>query len=179
MNDIAPAEIEDIDVTIKLANRDTISLVGIVRDVEVLCGKVKYPVNFLDPGSPQHSFCPIIFGRPFLNTVNAKIDCEKDVVTIGLGDMKHEFNFAKFHRQHHDKELPSKDEIIGLASIAVRPSDPLEQYLLHHENDMFMNERREIDEIFFNQGSVLKHNLPVEILGDPPPPKGDPVFELK
>ena len=25
----------------------------------------------------------------------------------------------------------------------------------------------------------MKHNLPVEILGDPPPPKGDPVFELK
>src|SRR6187401_1841874 len=44
---------------------------------------------------------------------------------------------------------------------------------------MHMNERREIDEIFFNQGSVLKNNLPVEILGDPPPPKGDPVFELK
>ena len=42
-----------------------------------------------------------------------------------------------------------------------------------------MNERREIDEILFNQGPILKHNLPVEILGDPPPPKGDPVFELK
>ena len=39
MNDIAPAEIEDIDVTIKLANRDTISPIGIVRNVEVLCGK--------------------------------------------------------------------------------------------------------------------------------------------
>ena len=25
----------------------------------------------------------------------------------------------------------------------------------------------------------MKHNLPIEILGDPPPPKGDPVFELK
>ena len=25
----------------------------------------------------------------------------------------------------------------------------------------------------------MKHNLPVEILGNPPPPKGDPVFELK
>ncbi len=24
----------------------------------------------------------------------------------------------------------------------------------------------------------MKYNLPVEILGDPPPPKGDPVFEL-
>ena len=41
--------------------------------------------------------------------------------------MSHEFNFAKFHRQPHDKELPRKDEIIGLASIAVSPTDPLEQ----------------------------------------------------
>ena len=49
------------------------------------------------------------------------------------------------------KRLPSKDEIIGLASIAVPPSDPLEQYLLDHENDMFMNERREINEVFFNK----------------------------
>ena len=41
-----------------------------------------------------------------------------------------------------------------------------------------MNERREIDEVFFKQGPILKHNLRVEMLGDPPP-KGDPVFELK
>ena len=75
-----------------------------------------------------------------MNTISAKIDCEKDVVTIGLGDMKHEFNFSKFHRQPHDKELLSKDEIIGLASIAAPPTDPLEQYLLDHKNDMFMNE---------------------------------------
>ena len=51
----------------------------------------------------QDDFFPILFGRPFLNTVNAKIDCEKDIVTIGLGDMSHEFNFAKFRRQPHDK----------------------------------------------------------------------------
>ena len=75
--------------------------------------------------------------------------------------------------------MPSKDEIIGLASIVVPPSDPLEQYLLDHENDMLMNERRELDEVFFKQEPILKNNLPVEILGDPPPPKGDPVFELK
>src|SRR6187401_2999908 len=89
------------------------------------------------------------------------------------------FYFAKFRRQPLDKELSSKHEIIGLASIVVPPNDPLEQYLLDHENDMHMNERREIDEIFLTQGPVLKNNLPVEILGDPPPPKGDLVFELK
>ena len=53
MHDTAPAEIEDIDVTIKLANKDTIEPVGIVRDVEVLCGKVKYLADFLVLGSPQ------------------------------------------------------------------------------------------------------------------------------
>ena len=79
MHDIAPAEMKDIDVTIKLANRDTISPIRIVRDVEVLCGKAKYPTDFLVLGSPQDDFCPIIFGRPFLNTVNAKIDSEKDL----------------------------------------------------------------------------------------------------
>ena len=63
--------------------------------------------------------------------------------------MSHEFNFSKFRRQHREEELPSKDEIIGLASIAIPPSDPLEQYLLDHENDMHMRERNEIDKIFF------------------------------
>ena len=33
--------------------------------------------------------------------------------------------------------------------------------------------------MFLKQEPILKHNLSVEILGDPPPPKGDPVFELK
>ena len=69
---------------------------GIVRDVQVLCGKTKYHSDFLVLGSPQDSFCPILFGRHFLNIVNAKIDCEKDIVTVGLGDMSHDFNFLNF-----------------------------------------------------------------------------------
>ena len=126
--DIAPTKIEDIDVTIKLANRDTISLIGVVRDVEVLCGKIKYPTDFLVLGSPKDEFFPIIFGRPFLNTVNARIDCEKQIVGVSFDDESHEFNFSKFSRNHHEKEFPSKDELIGLASIAVPPTNPLEQY---------------------------------------------------
>ena len=114
MHDIAPAEIEEIDVTIKLANRDTISPVGIVRDVEVLCGKVKYPTNFLVLSSPQDDFCPIIFGRLLLNTINAKMDCKKDIVSFGLGDMSHAFNFAKFHRQPHEKNCLVKMKLLVL-----------------------------------------------------------------
>ena len=59
------------------------------------------------------------------------------------------------------------------------PTDPLEQYLLDHENDLHMHEKNEIDKIFFEQRPLLKHNLPIETLGGPPPAKGDHVFELK
>ena len=47
MHDIAPIELEDIAVTIKLANRDTIKPVGIVRDVEVFVGKLNTLLIFL------------------------------------------------------------------------------------------------------------------------------------
>ena len=97
------------------------------------------------------------FGRSFLNTVNARIDCKKQTVNVSFGDESHEFNFSKFSRQPHKKYLPSKDEIIGLASIVVPPTDPLEQYLLDHENDLHMRERNEIDRIFFKQQPLLKH----------------------
>ena len=82
-----------------------------------VCGKIKYPTDFLVLGSPQDEFCPIIFGRPFLNTVNAKIDCEKQIVGVSFGDESHEFTFSKFGRKLHEKELPSKDELIGRASL--------------------------------------------------------------
>jgi hypothetical protein len=47
MHEIGSYEPEDIDVVIQLANRETISPIGIVGDVEVLCGKTKYPAYFL------------------------------------------------------------------------------------------------------------------------------------
>ena len=75
-----------------------------------------------------------------MNTINAKIDCEKQIVGVSFGDESHEFNFSKFSKQPHKKDFPSKDEIIGLASIGVPPADALEQYLLDHENDLNMRE---------------------------------------
>jgi len=65
MHDIAPAEIGHIDVTIKLANRDTISPIVIVRDVEVLCRKVKYPTDFLVLGSHKMTFVPLYLVDPY------------------------------------------------------------------------------------------------------------------
>ena len=124
MHEIQPCEIEDIDVTIHLANKQTISPVGIVRDVEVLCGKVKYPTDFLVLGSVQDSFCPIIFGRPFLSTCGAIIDCKKGKFSVEFNGEPYEFNFSNFSK--HLRDMSSNDKIIEeIASIAIPPDDTL------------------------------------------------------
>src|ERR1041385_5084210 len=137
MGEISPCELEEIDVTIHLANKATISPIGIVRDVEVICRKVKYPTDFLVLGSVQDSFCSIIFGRPFLSTCGAIIDCKKGKVSVEFNGEPYEFNFSKFSKQPRGPNLSSNDKIIEeIASIAIPPNDPLQQYMEDHENDL-------------------------------------------
>ena len=66
-----------------------------------------------------------------------------------------------------------------IASIAVPPDDPLQQFMEEHENDMYMQERNELEDIFLHQPAILKHNLTVESLGMPTHPKGDVFLDLK
>ncbi|KAK1608649.1 hypothetical protein QYE76_032322, partial [Lolium multiflorum] len=179
MHEIGSCELEDIDVVIHLANRETISPIGIVRDVEVLCGKIKYPADFLVLGSAASDHCPIIFGRPFLNTCGAIIDCKKEKILTRFAGEPYEFNFSKFTKIPYKADLPSNDfKMEQCASIVLVPNNPLQQHLENSESEAFRNERDELEEIFLRQ-PILKHDLPVEDLGTTPPPKEDPVFDLK
>ncbi|KAK1631568.1 hypothetical protein QYE76_005883 [Lolium multiflorum] len=179
MHEIGSCELEDIDVVIHLANRETISPIGIVRDVEVLCGKIKYPADFLVLGSAASDHCPIIFGRPFLNTCGAIIDCKKEKILTRFAGEPYEFNFSKFTKTPYKADLPSNDfKMEQCASIVLVPNNPLQQHLENSESEAFRKEREELEEIFLRQ-PILKHDLPVEDLGTTPPPKEDPVFDLK
>ncbi|KAK1648581.1 hypothetical protein QYE76_066386 [Lolium multiflorum] len=179
MHEIDSCELEDIDVVIQLANRETISPIGIVRDVEVLCGKIKYPADFLVLGSAASDHCPIIFGRPFLNTCGAIIDCKKEKILTKFAGESYEFNFSKFTKTPYKADLPSDDfKMEQCASIVLVPNNPLQQHLENSESEAFRKERDELEEIFLRQ-PILKHDLPVEDLGTTPPPKEDPVFDLK
>jgi hypothetical protein len=178
MHEIGSCELEEIDVVIQLANRETISPIGIVRDVEVLCGKTKYPADFLVLGSAASKTCPIIFGRPFLNTCGAIIDCKKEKILNKFDGESYEFNFSKFAKAPYETELPNEDfKVEQLASIALAPNNALQHYMEDHESEIFMEERNEIDEIFLRRPEMLKLNLPVEDLGTTLPPKEDPVFD--
>jgi hypothetical protein len=170
---------EATGMTIQLANKDYISHVGIVRDVEVLVEKIKYPADFVVLACPQDDFCPIIFGRPFLHTVGFEINLPKEKVFIKCAGEKLEFNFSKFIDKHVNKGLPTKDEVENLAYVVVASSDAVERYMLNQE-ELFSNEEREaIEQALSQQPHVLQLNIPPDNLGELPPPKGDPDFELK
>ncbi|KAK1685235.1 hypothetical protein QYE76_046083 [Lolium multiflorum] len=143
MHEIDSCELEDIDVVIQLANRETISPIGIVRDVEVLC------------------------------------DCKKEKILTKFAGESYEFNFSKFTKTPYKADLPSDDfKMEQCASIVLVPNNPLQQHLENSESEVFRKERDELEEIFLRQ-PILKHDLPVEDLGTTPPPKEDPVFDLK
>ncbi|KAK1615325.1 hypothetical protein QYE76_020842 [Lolium multiflorum] len=143
MHEIGSCELEDIDVVIHLANRETISPIGIVRDVEVLC------------------------------------DCKKEKILTRFAGEPYEFNFSKFTKTPYKADLPSNDfKMEQCASIVLVPNNPLQQHLENSESEAFRKERDELEEIFRRQ-PILKHDLPVEDLGTTPPPKEDPVFDLK
>jgi hypothetical protein len=180
MHEIAPCELEEINVVIQLANKETVLPIGIVRDVEVLSSKTKYPTDFLVLGKAGSKTCPIIFGRPFLNTCGVVIDCKKEKILTNFDGKSYELNFSKFTKAPYENELPNEDfRVEQLASIALAPNNASQQFMEDHESEIFGEERHEIDEILLCQPELIKHNLPVEDLGTTLPPNEDPIFDLK
>ncbi|KAK1685584.1 hypothetical protein QYE76_046432 [Lolium multiflorum] len=98
MHEIGSCELEDIDVVIRLANRETISPIGIVRDVEVLCdieeerlleilkkhrGAIGYTLDVLKGISPaicQHAINIEDGAKPIVEHQRRLIPKMKDVV---------------------------------------------------------------------------------------------------
>ncbi|KAK1666465.1 hypothetical protein QYE76_054624 [Lolium multiflorum] len=107
------------------------------------------------------------------------LDCKKEKIITKFAGESYEFNFSKFAKTPYKADLPNDDfRVEQCASIALAPNNPLQQHLENSESEVFREERDELDEIFLRQ-PILKHDLPVEDLGVTPPPKEDPVFDLK
>jgi hypothetical protein len=143
-----------------------IRLQELVRDVEVLCSKTKYPADFLVLGSAASKTFPIICGRPFLNTFGTVIDCKKEKILSKFDGESYEFNFSKFTKAPYETEWPNEDfRVEQLAYISLAPNDALQQYMEDQESEISSEERNEIDKILLHQPEMLKHNLPVENFG--------------
>ena len=153
--DIDPIVMEETGMTIQLANKDYISPFGIVRDVEVLIGKIKYPADFIVLGCPQDSFCPFIIGRPFLHTIGAEINLSKEKVFIKCAGEKLEFKFSKFADKHAVKEPLFEDLIETLTPIVVASTYIVERYMLNQDEPFNDEEKDVLEQILSQQPPII------------------------
>ena len=67
---------------IRLANGTFRKPHGNLLDVHIVLGTFTYLIDFLVMEISEDDFWPIIFGRPFLNTEQAKIDCKREAISL-------------------------------------------------------------------------------------------------
>ncbi|XP_009769109.1 uncharacterized protein [Nicotiana sylvestris] len=83
---------------LELADR-TVRPSGILDDVLVQVGKFVFPEDFVIIDCRVDKEIPIIFGRPFLATRRALIDCETEELKMRINDKEITFNMQKSMRR--------------------------------------------------------------------------------
>ena len=90
---------------------------GEITDVLIRVGDFIYPVDFImleiQPVSNPWSQTPVIFGCPFLDTTNAKINYRNGSMRLTFEDMTKEINVFNLGRQPRD----INDQTFGVNSI--------------------------------------------------------------
>ena len=150
-------ELKPTNITLSLADRSVTIPKGIVEDVLVKIDKFYYPVDFVvldtEPIANEPNHVPIIFGRPFLATANAIINCRNGVMQLTFGNMTLELNIFHLNNKHQlpeDENLMTDEvgsngqhagklsvqELQGITSqgeneVLVLPSGPTEEQLLN------------------------------------------------
>ena len=79
-NEICAPDIELVDMSIKLADRSLHEPIGVVNNAQIRVGLHTHLIDLVILDVPIDPFCPIVFGRLFLRTLQSYIDLEKKVL---------------------------------------------------------------------------------------------------
>ena len=84
------------DISLQMADKSTAIPVGICENVPVqVTTNCLILTDFVVLDMPEDDNMSIIFGRPFLNTAGAVIDCNKGKVTFDVNDKEHTVYFPR------------------------------------------------------------------------------------
>lgn len=83
-------------VILQLADRPVKKPRGIIEDVIIQVDKFYFPMDLIvldtEPIPNPDKMIPVIFGRPFLATANACINCRTGIIEIAFRNMKVKLN---------------------------------------------------------------------------------------
>ena len=111
LNKLTPTEI-----SLQMANKSTVIPIGICEDVTVVVANVTILTDFVILEMPEDDNMSIIFGRPFLNTAGAVIDCNKSKVTFHINGNEHMVHFPKKQFQVNGINVIEKSPAITIGS---------------------------------------------------------------
>ncbi|CAM8944254.1 unnamed protein product [Rhodiola kirilowii] len=84
-------ELTPTPISLRLADRSSRLPKGILEDMLIKIGELWVPVDFYVLEMDVENETPIILGRPFLNTIQAVIDCGNGTIEMNLGSEKVKF----------------------------------------------------------------------------------------
>ena len=121
-------ELKPTNITLSLSNRSIKNTMGIVEDVLVKVDKFYYAMEFvvldteLIAVGPNH--VPIIYGRPFLATSNAIINCWNGVMQLTFGNMTLKLNIFHMRNKHKpvEAERQGSDELCLIGPSSGKPN---------------------------------------------------------
>ncbi|GJT58994.1 reverse transcriptase domain-containing protein [Tanacetum coccineum] len=124
-------ELISTQMTLKLANQEICTPVGIARDVVVPVGRFMFPADFVIVDYESDPRVPLILGRPFLRTARALIDVHGEEMILRDGDERLILNMRHDTSSYSNK--PKKESINMIDIYNVSHKDYLE--------DLFTNEK--------------------------------------
>ena len=105
-------ELIPTNMTLQLADHSTKKPHGIIEDVLVKVDKFIFPVDFVVLDFEEDNKCPLILGRPFLNTGRAIIDVHDGKITLRVGNESIEFVMPRLMKYPIDEEFCMRVEVI-------------------------------------------------------------------
>ncbi|CAM9000975.1 unnamed protein product [Rhodiola kirilowii] len=92
-------ELTPTPISLRLADRSSRLPKGILEDMLIKIGELWVPVDFYVLEMDVENETPIILGRPFLNTVQAVINCGDGTIEMNLGSEKVKFSLKSMMKK--------------------------------------------------------------------------------
>ncbi|XP_055959792.1 uncharacterized protein LOC130014856 [Mercurialis annua] len=163
--------LKQTSMMLQLADHSLKKPYGVVEDVLVKVDKFIFPVDFVVLDYAADKTCPMILGRPFMNTGRALIDVHAGRLTLRIDDDKVEFDMKRIMRNTFEEvECMKLDMVDGI----VEELFPVSKVIFHSEETQATSE-----EEYSKEDEPKAENLIRRESVTPPSSISPPKVELK
>ena len=160
------------NMSLQLADHSIKNPYSVIEDVLVKVDKFIFPVDFVILDFEADKTCPLILGRPFLNTGKALIDVHEGKLTLRVGDEKFDFFMSKLMKYPLEDETCMKIAVIDECVKDV--NFPLDGSEDDEQEDVKLESEKEEEHIFTKPELLARSDNPT-----PPSIEKPPKLELK